>query len=361
MEIVEEPLATEQIVSKGTKQVVAELVQRQDIDFMNMVVLDAHLLKTYRACEQKFNYFEEHHVIGKGVKAAPGFGISMHAGIEHYRKAKMEGKNFDQALIIGAGHLLKAYKDNMPKEAQSEVLQDDKRSLDNALRIYEGYCKHYEPMGYKFHYVEVPFAMYLGKIRSWKYIDLGNGVVSMDVTQVVERELVYVGIIDAVLEMHNALYVNDLKTTAWSISESWLEGFRMDQGLCGYTVAAKEILGVDTQHALVHGIWVQKEAKTTRGKPLDEYFQSKEIHWDQGLIDEWHRNTIMTAERIERSRLMQEWQMDWGQNCGAFGGCEYRPLCSAPPKFRRHMIEVEYQRAIWAPLEDERLQKIEGL
>lgn len=352
MEIEGDTVTNEELVAKNTKDVVVELVQQKDIDVMSMVVLDAHLLKTFRACEQKFNYFEEQHVIAGGMKAAPGFGIAMHSGIEHYRKAKMEGKNFDQALVIGAGHLLKAYKDNMPSESQSEVLQDDKRSLDNALRIYEGYCKHYEPMGYKFHYVEVPFALYLGKIDSF---DTNN------VNKKIQKDLIYVGIIDAVLEMHDALYVNDLKTTAWSISDSWLEGFRMDQGLCGYTIAAREILGVNTQHALVHGIWVQKEAKTARAKPLDEYFQSKEIHWPEDIINEWHRNTILTATRIEKARLDNQWQMDWGQNCGAFGGCEYRKLCSAPLGFRQRMIDLEYRRAIWSPLEDERLQKIEGL
>lgn len=319
-----------------------------DVDLSTAVIVDSHLLKTYRACEKKYWWFEEQHVISKGKSSAPGFGIAMHAGIEWFRRSKIEGKGYNDSLRIGAGHLIHEYQKNMPREMQQEVMQDDKRSLNNALRIYQGYCEHYEPFGLRFHYIEIPFALYLGQI------DVPN---KLDIS--VRKDVIYVGIIDGVLEMHERLYVNDLKTTSWTLNESWLEGFRMDQGLCGYTIAARELLGVDTQYALVHGIWVQKEPKTKGAKPLNEYFKSKEIYWSDSQLIQWHQNTMRTAIRIELSRFKNDWQEDWGQNCGAFGGCAYRPLCSATPEFRNKLIDIDYERAIWTPLEDERLQKMD--
>lgn len=331
-----------------------------DIDLSKALVLDAHLIKTYRACEMKFWWFEEYHVVGKGKAAAPGFGIVMHEGIEWFRRSKIEKKPFDECMMIGAAHLIASYRKNMPPEMQQEVMEDDRRSLNNALRIYEGYCKHYEPHGLKYHYVEIPFALYLGQINSFEMSRDEEGIWIYHKDKPIKRDLVYVGIIDAVIEMHDRVYVNDLKTTAWSVTESWLEGFRMDQGLLGYTVAARELLGIDTQYALVHGIWVQKEPKSGKGKKLDEYFHTKEIFWSEQRILEWHKNTLRTAERIERSRALDDWQSDWGQNCGAYGGCSYRALCSADPGFRKKLAELDYDRMVWSPLEDERMQKMDG-
>jgi hypothetical protein len=330
-----------------------------EIDLSKALVLDSHLIKTHRACEMKYFWFEECHLVGRGKAAAPGFGITMHEGIEWFRRSKIAGKGFSDCLNIGAGHLIDSYRRNMPVEMQQEVMQDDKRSLENGLRIYEGYCKHYEPHGLKYHYVEIPFALYLGQANSFEMMKGQDDVWKLDPNQPMKRDLVYVGIIDAVLEMHSRVYVNDLKTTAWAVSESWLEGFRMDQGLLGYTVAARELLGIDTQYSLVHGIWVQKEPKSGKGKKLDEYFHTKEIFYDESRIAEWHKNTLRTADRIERSKAFDDWQMDWGQNCGAFGGCSYRPLCSAPPNFRKRLAELDYDKMIWTPLEDERLQKMD--
>jgi hypothetical protein len=318
-----------------------------DVDLSTAIILDAHLIKTFRACEQKFYWFEEAHIIGKGRNAAPGFGIAMHSAIEHFRKAKKLGMNFNRSLEAGKAALIASYQANMPVESQQEVMQDDKRSLPNALRIYDGYCKHYEPFLYSFLYVEIPFALYIGQVYS--EVSKAN------------KDVVYVGIIDAVLEHRARVYINDLKTTAWTLNESWLEGFRMDQGLIGYTIAARELLGVDTQYALVHGIWVQKEPKTDKAKKIDEYFRAKEIYWDAHQLEEWHSNTLRTAKRIEMSRAANDWQMDFGQNCSAFGGCSYRPLCSSPLGFRHRLIELDYETAFWAPLEDERLQKLSPL
>ena len=350
-----EDLSVKAVIERSPPQIVTNA----DIDMKEALVLDAHLIKTFRACETKFNWFEMQHVVGKGSRAAPAFGIALHEGIAAFRIAKRDGKDFENAVKLGAAYLIKAYREHMPAENQAEVMQDDKRSLDNAIRIYIGYCHHYEPLGLKYLYIEVPFALYLGKVKSYELIkDISNGMETWIYNQDKEvmRDLVYVGIIDGVLESHEHVQVNDLKTTGWTMNEQWLEGFRMEQALPGYVIAAKELLGVDSNYASVHGIWVQREAKTNRGKPLDEYFRTKEIYWDQQQLEEWHFQLIKTAERIERSKAFNDWQADWGQNCGAFGGCPYRALCAAPPDGRQLLIENDYQKGIWAPLEDERLQ-----
>lgn len=329
-----------------------ELINPSQLDLTKCIVIDATLLKKYSACQKAFDYFNNQHVVAKQKKAAPSFGIAMHEGIATFRNHKKAGCRYQESLDAGMKALLTAYKKHMPPESLQEVMQDDKRSPANALRIFEGYCQHYEPMALKFHHVEVPFAMHIGQVSSPTPNSLE--------TVYVPRDVVYVGIIDAVLEMQGRIYVNDLKSTAWSISQNWLDGFQMDQGLIGYTVAARELLGIDTQHALVHGIWIQSPPKSGKGKPLDEYFHTKELYWDQPQLDEWHQNTLNKVQEIVTKQTTNgPWIMDYGQNCGAFSGCDYRPLCWSTPAARNQLISMDYIKAIWTPLEDERLQKME--
>lgn len=324
-----------------------QTVNLPDLDPNRTIVLDAHLLKSYRKCQKYFWWFEEQHLISKGSNAAPAFGIAMHEGIAAFRNGKINGLPFDACYQLGARALLDAMKLHMPPEYLSPTLQDDARAPKNALRIFTGYCNHYEPHNLKFHHVEVPFALYFG---SFDY----NGKTI---------EAIYTGIIDAVLEMHQRIYINDLKSTGWNINQEWLDGFKMDQGLLGYMVAAKHILGIDTNYAVVHGIWVKAEAKNPKyAKPIDEYFHTNEIYWDEEQIAEWHQNTLQTAKEIytKQHDPSAHWQMAFGDACGMYGGCAYRPLCSTTPAARKFKIDLDYQKAIWRPLEDERLQKLDN-
>ena len=329
-----------------------------DLDLTQCVVYDAHLLKTFRACEEKYRLFDVEHVVRKSMKAAPAFGIAMHEGIAAYRMAKKDGLAFPAALEIGQQSLLKHYKKAMPPEMLSEIMADEKRGPKNALRLFTGYCNHYEPMAIKWLHVEVPFALSLGKVN----VPIAEDQSSHGKFDMIKKDLIYVGIIDGVGEFQSRLDVNDIKTTGWAISQSWLDGWRLDQGLQGYVIAAREILGIDTHNATVHGIWVSGEAKNPKtAKPLDEYFQTKELYWDDDQMAEWDTNVINTVEDIELKKFNNKWVKDFGQNCGAFGGCDYRDICWTTPKFRSKIIEMEYERKIWTPLEDERLQKIEGI
>ena len=310
-------------------------------------VLDAHLIKTFRACQQKLNLFDQQHVVPKTMKAAPAFGISMHEGIAVFREARKDGLSYDQAYEKGAVALLNAYKKYMPVEAQSEVKQDEKRSAKNALRLFTGFVQHFEPAGYEYLYVEVPFALHLGEI-----------VVENTYTRNI-MQVIYVGIIDAILRDHGVVRVNDIKSSGWPISDASLNVYKMDQGLKGYTVAAKELLGVDTGYASVHAMWVQSEPKNPKtAKPLDEYFHNKDLYWDDAQIAEWRIDTLRTATRIEQCKLSGEWEMDSAASCGAWGGCEYLPICSVTPAARGNIIELDYDRGIWTPLEAERMQKL---
>ena len=331
----------------------ANLIKNTDIDFSKAIVIDSTLIKTYRACQKKYDYFQNHRYVKKSRSTAPSFGIAMHEGIAQFRLQRKKLIPYPSAIEIGQAALQQSYQKHMPAESQSEVMTDDRCSLNNAIRLYHGFCQHYESIGYKYHYVEIPFALYLGKIK----------IPNLDIDDTwsgwIEKDVIYVGIIDAIIESNGITYVNDLKSTAMNITENYLNGYQMDQGLIGYTIAARELLGIDTHHALIHAFWVQKEAKTKAGKPLDEYYHTKPLYFDDEQLAEWTSNTLLTVTEIEQHKLSNQWAMDYAASCNLYGGCDYRGVCSLPPSSRQQRLEMDFRRAIWTPLEEERLQVME--
>lgn len=323
----------------------AELIKNTDLDFSKAIVIDSTLIKTYRACQQKYNYFENLHYVSSKRKAAPSFGIALHEGIAAFRTQRKAGTPYPLAFDIGQAVLQQAYQKHMPPESQSEVMQDDRRSLTNAIRLYGGFCQHYEPLGYKYHYVETPFALYLGQISSFASDNF-------------KKDVIYVGIIDAIIESNGITYLSDIKSTAMNITENYLNGYQMDQGLIGYTIAARELLGIDTHHALVHCFWVQSPPKT-KGKPLDEYYHTKALYYDDEQLAEWHANTLLTITEIEQHKLSNQWGLDYSSSCNMYNGCDYRGVCSLPPSARPQRLEMDFRKAIWTPLEAERLSPID--
>jgi hypothetical protein len=320
-----------------------ELIKNTDLDFSKAIVIDSTLIKTYRACQQKYNYFEIQHYVSSKRKAAPSFGIAMHEGIAQFRHSRKNDLKYPQALELGQAVLQQSYQKHMPPENQSEVMTDDRRSLTNAIRLYNGFCQHYEPLGYSYKYIETPFALYLGQIPTTDMM----------------KDVIYVGIIDAIIESNGITYLSDIKSTAMNITENYLNGYQMDQGLIGYTIAARELLGIDTHHALVQCFWVQSPPKT-KGKPLDEYYHTKALYYDDEQLAEWHNNTLQTVTEIEMKKLSGHWVMDYSSSCNMYNGCDYRSVCSLPFSSRQQRLEMDFKKAMWTPLEDERLSPIEG-
>lgn len=303
-------------------------------------VLDAHLVRTFHSCEQKYNYFELQHLIPAQPAVAPSFGIAMHEGVAGYRSALKNGLSFNDAANVGLIVLERAYAKHMPEHMHSEVMQDDRRSITNAKRLFIGLCEYLEPQSIIYEQIEIPFAILIGRVGG--------------------RDIIYTGIMDAILTMQGRTYVNDLKGSAWSINQNWLESWRMDQGLIGYVVATRTLLGLDIYQALVHAMWIQAEPKSGRGKPLNEYFHVQPLSWTQRQLDEWQDSTLESVDRIFYAVAKGKFTMDFNDACKAYGGCPYRPLCWEDSGVRPHLIKNQYARALWSPLEDERLVKLEN-
>jgi hypothetical protein len=278
----------------------------------------------------------------KKGKAPPlGFGLAWHEAIAAYRVLRLNKPEStqEQCFNAAATAFLKSYKAEMPAEFLSETLQDDKRSARNGLRLLEGYITKYYPMNLKAHYVEQSFGINLGKV---------NG-----------RDIIYAGIIDSVLEMQGQFWVNDEKTTAMNITQSYLDGFRLSQQLMGYVVGGKAILKEPIYGCLVHVSWVQKEAKSAKSKPLSDYFHLQALTFTEEQLSEWQDDTLETVREIFQAQESGKWIHEFGDACNTFNGCALRELCWSKPASRPLILQQDFEKRTWTPLEDVRSRRVE--
>jgi hypothetical protein len=307
------------------------------------LVIDATMISTFRACEEKYNKRMEQLLVSKYNNGAIGSGLAFHEGGAAFRQARKSNLSPQDSFNVGLFKLRETYPKFMPIEFVNGPIPDERRSLPNLERIFEAWCVHELKQNYKYLYIEQSGGIALGSIERHDRI----------------YDIIYSIIIDAVVEMQGCVFVDDIKTTTMNITQAYKDSFRLSQQIMGYTVAAAELLGLPIYGGLISVVWFQKEAKSGKGKPVDEYFHSVPVTFAKDQLDEWHTNTLRTINKILDAKESGEWQMDLGDSCKAYNGCTYKQLCWAAPSARQAIIKMDFERATWTPLEEVRSRKIE--
>lgn len=313
------------------------------------LIIDATMISHFRACEEKYRKRFEELLVSKHNNGAIGSGLCFHEAAATFRlmrKANQEGKsNFsiEESFNAGLLTLRTTYPTFMPHQFIVGPIPDERRSLPNLERIFEAWCKYEERQNFKYLYVEQSMGISLGSIHRNNY--------SVDV--------VYSGIIDAVVEQQGCVFVDDIKTTTMNITQPYKDSFRLSQQFMGYVVGMTEMLGIPIYGAIGSIVWFQKEAKSGKGKPVDEYFHTVPVTYTKDQLEEWQTNTLLTINRILDCQESGYWQLDFGDSCKSYNGCTYKDICSATPHSRKAIINMDFEHATWTPLEEVRSKKVE--
>ena len=308
-----------------------------------VLIVDATMISTFRACQEKYNKRMEQLLVSKSNNGAIGSGLAFHEAGATFRMARKSGLSPEEAYNAGLYKLRETYPGFMPVEFINGPIPDERRSLPNLERVFEAWCRYEAKQGFEYLYIEQSGGISLGSIERATVI----------------YDIIYSVIIDAVVKMQGCIFVDDIKTTTMNISQAYKDSFRLSQQIMGYTVAAKELLGLPIYGGMISVVWFQKEAKSGKGKSVDEYFHTVPVTYTEDQLTEWHDNTLRTINNILDCRERGEWQFDFGDSCKAYNGCTYKGICSATPKARASIIDMDFERATWTPLEDVRSRKVE--
>lgn len=308
------------------------------------LIVDSTMISTFRACEEKYRKRFNDLLVSKHNNGALGSGLAFHEGGAAFRLGRKAGLSPDESYSIGIQKLCESYNKEMPVEFINGPCPDERRSLPNLERIFEAWC-HYEILqNFEYLYIEQSMGISLGSIERLNVI----------------WDIIYAGIIDAVVRQQGCVFVDDIKTTTMSIGEAFKSQFKTSQQFMAYTRGMKEMLGGDVYGAMASLVWFQKEAKSGKGKPLSEYFHTVPVTYTDDQLEEWHVNTLRTINRILDCQESGEWQLDFGDSCKTYNGCTYKSICGATPSIRKQIIKMDFELMTWTPLEEIRARKVLG-
>lgn len=312
-------------------------------DFVEPEVLqlDNHTFGTFRTCHAKYYYRMVLQIVPAKRAPALGFGISMHAGRATYKSQILEGRSHEEAALIALASFGAAWKKEMPPESQSETMQDDRRSLRNGQRLLAGYLEKFKAPLLQPLYVEVPFAVSIGKVG--------------------RSEVVYTGIIDDVSKWANFNLVGEFKTTSFFPNANYFEQFKVSNALFGYVAAARELMSEEIHGAVAHAMWVNNEPKVQRStnKPFGDYFQALTVIPAQSQLEEARANVLETVRDIKTCYERKYFPYNFGDACKQYRGCAYREICKVPKASRQAVMEQQYVKEVWDPLADQRAKREE--
>ena len=309
------------------------------------IIIDSHMIGLFRDCEEKYNKRINQLLVTKKSNGATGSGIVFHEGVAAYRQLRKQLTPVELAFNGGLFKLRESYKREMPPEFTTELspCPDERRSLLNLERIFEAFVNYEELQKFEYLYIEQSMAVSLGSIERPDCV----------------WDIVYAGIVDAILKQQGLVFVDDLKTTTMAISQPYKDGFRLSQAMKGYIVGMKAILKEEIYGAMISLAWFQKEGKAGgKAKPVSEYFHTVPLTFTPEQLEEWHSNTLRTINKIIIASEQNEWQLAFSSACTYYNGCTFKEVCWSTPGSRERVLEMDFKRATWTPLEEVRSKDV---
>jgi hypothetical protein len=217
---------------------------------------------------------------------------------------------------------------------------DERRSLDNAKKLFTGYVTKFVNHDYQPKAIEVPFDVEVGQTPA------GNRAFRT-------------GIFDEFCTFNGRPYVLDFKTSTPYPGGDWFNGWRTSEQFMGYVWAARQLYG-ECHGVIIHGVWVKAPAKTARAKyKFEDYFTADVITYTEAQLQEWKDWFLRTLDRREQDRQNQSYEPNFSSACKNYGGCDYFRWCSTDPAARPLVEPIYYEKIDWTPLATERLGEVQ--
>jgi len=270
------------------------MIQEHDpLSDSEITVYDNTMIKAFLSCPRYFYWRHERHLdtLGKSIPLA--FGIAMHSGLDAYFQAHLDEKNESDQVVAAIEAFVELFT----------IPGDDKRNLDNGIRILQNYIKQH------------PVAK-----EHWAVEEVEKVFeIVLDPT----RRLHFFGRIDLIIHWPGYGHiVVDHKTASW-ISDNYMKAHATDRQFSGYVVAMGET------YQKVYGAMVNilEVPKTLTREPKVVRELVTKNKYDKAI---WTLDTLNLIEQIGHCRSKQVWPMNAPFYCTAWNRmCEYFDLCSS--------------------------------
>lgn len=262
------------------------------------------------------------------------FGSAIHKALEHWyclpedERELTKDQGAEALTLLGSsseectGALESIRQFVLRGEALKQLGSDDKRSLENGVKILKAYFKHYLTDG-------------LEVVKD----AAGNPLVECPLDFIIyedsQVQIEYFGTIDAILRnKHSGLImVADHKTTA-RLGTEFYNRIKPNHQYTGYLMAAQRKLGLDTNLFLVNGIQVAKTKQEFARQVTDRTEED---------FQEFTAAVVNGVRQLLEAIDSDNFPLYAPNPCSNYGSCQFLPICSSPSSLRESIIRSSFK------------------
>lgn len=282
-------------------------------------VWDSTSLSLAMKCPKLYEYRMIRSIVSNQTKVDLLFGGLYASALEHFYKYRTEGATIDEALErVVRETLVKTWTPTGPVAFPHET-----KTRMNLIRTIVWYIDE--------------FAEETEDTPKTHILQNGKPAVELSFTLEMSADILYAGHLDRVVDYGGGLYWMDQKTTGKTLGQFYIDQFTPDNQFTGYTWAGKTIL-----HSPIRGGIVDAAQIAVGFTRFARFFVSR----GEDEIDEWISDVKETVHRTQEYTA----RGSFPRNRTACFNCEYRKLCSVPPRMRETFMQSDYHLAEhWEP------------
>ena len=280
-----------------------------------LLKMDYSKSDTYYQCPRKYNLRYVKLVTSKYGSTAMRFGSGFHAAMEGlYSHIKEHGWTKDGRAVEQGINLAKS---EWEKESEGRTFTEDYRTFPILVDVFLKYLDHFyqDEMMLKIRHTERAFKLLMKPTQD-------------DLTHFPWLVPFYfTGKIDQECDLNGANWINEFKTTGWSLNKLRDELTRSPQ-IIGYNYASKHVCDVTPEGSLVTIVYVlSRKSKVTGnyGKLTVDFGRYPQIYNSYDLKD-WRKHFISLVAQMQWSHQHKYFPPRF-QSCFHFGRCEFLNLC----------------------------------
>jgi hypothetical protein len=278
-----------------------------------VIIMDNTRYETLTTCPMKYYLSYVRNFAKKEKSPALIFGTAIHKALEKWYKT---GSLWEACLSI----------DETFSEFAEEVEDgsyfnnsDDHRTSTRAKQVMTHYTERYREENFK-----------IFEVNGEKLLETSFCI---PLTKIGDYEILYYGIIDAVIEMDGEIFVMDHKTT-YSLGGDFFDQFRINNQMPMYVLAVSKMLEKPVYGVLINAIGVLKTVNK---------FERRLISYDYYKIQEAKEDLLSIVEHQLIGYLEKNVFPRHKTSCiSKYGKCAFYEVCSAPYQVRESVLKTRY-------------------
>jgi PD-(D/E)XK nuclease superfamily len=257
------------------------------------------------------------------------FGIVFHSATELYSRHRARGSDHQTSLLIALRHaLVETWDFTLGRPWASK---EPTKTRDTLLRSIVWYLDQFQndPL---------------------ETLILDNGVPAVELSFRFDTDLEtssgenfqLCGHIDRVVSWNGEIWITDKKTTKAELDDHWFRNFTPDNQVSLYSIAGIVTLNKEIDGLIIDGCQILVTGSRFRRKPIS---RSRE------QLEEWMTDLRFWLHQAEGYARANHWPQN-EKSCG-FGRnqCQFRSVCSAEPAIRQTLLDSQFSRRTWDPLQ----------